>query len=342
MAKILVTGGCGFIGSHTIVDLVENGYDVISVDSNIRSTPAIMDGVNAILGQKIKNYCIDLCDLSATKRIFDEHSDIEGVIHFAALKSVGESVNDPYLYYNNNLNSLNNILYCVESYKIPNFIFSSSCSVYGNSRDLPVTEDTPLQEAESPYGHTKQIGEGMVKKFSEKLKNQIKTVSLRYFNPAGAHPSGLIGEISFGKPIYLVPVIMEVAFQRMPYLTVFGNDYPTRDGSCVRDFIHIMDLAQAHTGALRYLKETEVALPYDVFNLGIGDGVTVLEAIRAYEKVAGKRLNYQIGERRAGDVVAIYANYEKAAKKMAWEPRYTIEDIIRTSLNFEQRRLQNK
>ena len=247
---------------------------------------------------------------------------------------MGESVHEPALYYRNNLESLLNILECCVKYKIPNFIFSSSCSVYGNTDVLPVTETTPLQKAESPYGHTKQIGEGIIEHFCKK-NPELNAIILRYFNPAGAHESGLIGEESWGKPIYLTPVIMEVAKGNMESLTVFGNDYDTRDGSCIRDFIHVMDLAQAHTDSLNFLKNKKNTLNCDIFNLGIGDGVTVLEAIQAYEKMSGKPLNYTIGERRAGDVIAIYSNYDKARELLGWQPQYTIEDIMRTAIKYK-------
>ena len=257
--KIVVTGGAGYIGSHTIVDLVENGYEVISIDSFLRSQPAQLDGVAAILSKKIVNYPIDICDKQAVYSFFEKEKNITSIIHFAALKSVGESVLNPSLYYNNNITGLVNILDAAAVFGVKNFIFSSSCSVYGNTTELPVTENTPLQRAESPYGHTKQIGEDIIRHYAKKYSTS-NYILLRYFNPAGAHYSAKIGEVSFGKPIYLVPVIMSVATGKMDILSVFGNDYPTRDGTCVRDFIHIMDLADAHTKCLQYLSRNENAL----------------------------------------------------------------------------------
>lgn len=338
--KILVTGGCGYIGSHTIVDLVESGFEVVSADSLIRAKATQLEGVERIVGKPIKNYVVDLCDKKKVEAIFETEENIEGVIHFAALKSVGESVQEPALYYRNNLESVLNVLECCVKYKVTNFIFSSSCSVYGNTDVLPVTETTPLQKAESPYGHTKQIGEGMIEHFTKKYP-ALNAIILRYFNPAGAHKSGLIGEQSWGKPIYLTPVMMAVRRGNIKNLTVFGNDYDTRDGSCVRDFIHIMDLAKAHTASLHFLEKNRNEIDRktencQIFNLGIGNGVTVLEAIQAYEKVTGKPLNYTIGARRAGDVIAIYSDYQKAKALLGWQPQYNIEDIMQTAVKYEE------
>lgn len=336
MKKILVTGGCGYIGSHTIVDLIDNGYEVISVDSNIRSNADILKGVEKITGKSIQNYVVDLCDLDKTKAIFDAHPDIQGIIHFAAFKSVKESVGEPLLYFQNNINSLLSILTCVKEYNIPNLIFSSSCSVYGNATELPVTENTPFQEAESPYARTKQIGEQMIRDFS-RANPKTNSIILRYFNPAGAHESGEIGEISWGSAIYLVPVITDTAVGRRDKLMVFGDDYDTRDGSCIRDFIHIMDLANAHTKSLAYLLDHKQDSNCEIYNLGIGDGTTVLEAVRAFEKVTGQSLNYEIGPRRPGDVVAIYSDYNQAKNRLGWSPKRNIEDIMRTAWTFEQK-----
>ncbi len=335
--KILVTGGSGYIGSHTIVDLIHNGYEVVSADSHLRSAATQLDGVHKITGEAIKNYVVDICDKQKTRQIFIENPDIVGVIHFAALKSVGESVHEPMLYYRNNMDSLLNVLDCLVEFDVPYFIFSSSCSVYGNTTELPVTEATPLQKAESPYGHTKQMGEGIIEHFSRKHTKQ-QFVLLRYFNPAGAHESGLIGEVSWGKPIYLTPMIMETAKGNILQLTVFGTDYPTRDGSCVRDFIHIMDLADAHTKCMDYLTAKKNETNCEVFNVGIGQGVTVLEALNAFKNTTKQPLNYSLGQRRAGDVVAIYSDYTKAKEKLGWQPKYSIEDIMRSAWQFEQNR----
>lgn len=337
MSKVLVTGGCGYIGSHTIVDLLDHGFEVISVDNNINSHLRALDGVAEITGKRVKNYPIDLCDIGATRQIFEEHKDIVGIIHFAALKSVNESVNFPLRYFQNNLNSLLNILECIETFKIPHFIFSSSCSVYGNTTDLPVTEQTPFMEAESPYARTKQIGEQIIKDFAA-IHPQSNSVLLRYFNPAGAHDSCLIGEDPIKEAWNLVPAITETVIGKREKLMVFGDDYDTRDGSCIRDYIHIMDLANAHTKALQFLIAKEQKSNYEVFNLGIGAGVTVLEAVHAFEKVTGEKLNYEIAPRREGDVVAIYANNIRAEEILGWKPQRGIEDIMRTAWEWEKHR----
>jgi UDP-glucose 4-epimerase len=335
MHKILVTGGCGYIGSHTIIDLAENGYEVISVDNNSRSNPLILDGVEKIIGKKIKNYKVDLCNYDDTAAIFLENEDITGVIHFAAYKSVGESVENPLLYFENNLISLINLLKCVEEFKIPYFVFSSSCTVYGNPDEIPVTEKTIPKPAESPYGYSKQMGEQIVNEFAK--SSGTNCVLLRYFNPVGAHPSAFIGEMPLGNPENLVPAITQTAIGKISKMYVHGNDYPTRDGSCLRDFIHVCDLANAHTLALKYLEAEKNAGLCEVFNLGSGNGVTVLESINAFEKVSGVKLNYEIGPRRPGDVVAIYANNDLAKKLLGWNTRYSLEDMMQTAWAWEQR-----
>lgn len=333
MQKVLVTGGCGYIGAHTIVDLINNGFDVVNVDNNIRSTTRLLEGVEQITGKKVRNYKVDLCNLEDTHAVFHENRDIVGVIHFAALKSVGESVHEPLMYFQNNLTSLVNVLKCVKEFNIPNFVFSSSCSVYGNTTALPVVEETPLGEAQSPYARTKQMGEQIIEDFSR--VNTTQSILLRYFNPVGAHPSALIGELPLGKPDNLVPVITQTAIGKLPKVTVFGTHYDTRDGSCIRDYIHVTDIANAHTKALQYLLEKRNDSNLEVFNLGTGTGVTVLEAIKAFEKISGMKLNYELGEPRPGDVIAIYANNTKARAKLGWEPKSGIEDMMRTAWQWE-------
>jgi UDP-glucose 4-epimerase len=333
MNKILVTGGCGYIGSHTIVDLIQNGFDVISIDNNSRSNADILTGVEQITGTTVINYPIDLCNYEDTRNVFRENADIVGIIHFAAYKSVGESVNSPLLYFENNLASLINILKCAEEFNITNFVFSSSCTVYGNPDQIPVTENTPQKPGESPYGITKQMGEQIV---TETIKtNNIQSILLRYFNPVGAHPSILIGEVPIGKPANLVPAITQTAIGKIESMQVHGNDYPTRDGSCVRDYIHICDIAHAHTLALNYLLERKNKSNPDIFNLGTGDGYTVLEVIAAFEKVSKTKLNYSMGPRRSGDVVAIYANNDKAKKELGWNPQYSLDDMMDTAWKWE-------
>lgn len=335
MAKILVTGGCGFIGSHTIVDLIENGYDVISVDNNSRSHASILDGVERITGKKVKNYKVDLCNFDETHAVFQENTDIDGIIHFAAYKAVGESVERPIMYYENNLNSLLNVLKCVRDFEIPYFVFSSSCTVYGNPDKIPVTESTPTKPAESPYGATKQMGEQILQDVAKVFDTQI--ISLRYFNPVGAHPSIEIGELPIGRPQNLVPAITQTAIGKIPEMKVHGSDYDTRDGSCLRDYIHVSDIAHAHTLAIKFLQDQKNTSNYEVFNLGTGNGVTVLEAIQSFEKVSGVKLNYEIGPRRGGDVIAIYANNDYAVKNLGWDIKYGIDDMMSTAWQWEQK-----
>ncbi len=340
MKKILVTGGCGYIGSHTIVDLIENGYEVISIDDNSRSSITALNGIELITGKKIKNYTVDLKNFDETQAVFQEHHDITGIIHFAAYKAVSESVEQPLFYYENNLFSLINLLKCVKEFSIPYFVFSSSCTVYGNPDNIPVTESFPIKKAESPYGATKQMGEDIVRDCSNAF--ETTSILLRYFNPVGAHPSNHLGELPIGKPMNLVPAITQTAIGKIPKLMVYGNDYPTRDGSCIRDFIHVCDIAHAHTLALEYLIAQKNKSYCDVFNLGTGNGVSVLEAIHAFEKVSGVQLNYEIGPRRPGDVVAIYANNELVKKTLGWNIQYSLEDMMRTAWAWEQKQLTTK
>ena len=335
MGKILVTGGCGYIGSHTIVDLMENGYDVISVDNNSRSHAGILDGVERITGKKVKNYKVDLCNFDDTAAIFQENANIDGIIHFAAYKSVGESVEKPLMYFENNLTSLINLLKCVQEFSIPNFVFSSSCTVYGSPDEIPVTEKTPTKAAESPYGATKQMGEQIITDFARNSPNQ--SILLRYFNPVGAHTSNMIGEMPIGRPQNLVPAITQTGIGKLPKLTVYGTDYDTRDGSCMRDYIHVSDIAHAHTLAIQYMEKSGGKVQYNIFNLGTGIGVTVLEAIESFERVSGVKLNYELGPRRPGDVAAIYANNDLATKELGWETKFGLDEMMKTAWEWEQR-----
>ena len=333
MPKILVTGGCGYIGAHTIVDLIENGFDVISIDDNSRSTRYLLDGINKITGKKVKNYNVDLKDYNDTRAVFQENEDISGIIHFAAYKAVGESVEQPILYFENNLFSLINLMKCVEEFSIEHFVFSSSCTVYGNPDHLPVTENSPIKAAESPYGATKQMGEDILKWAAK--STQVKTILLRYFNPVGAHSSIAIGELPLGRPANLVPAITQTAIGKIPELAVYGSDYPTRDGTCIRDYIHVMDIAHAHTLALQYLINSKNKTNCEVFNLGTGNGITVLEAILAFEEVSGVKLNYRLTDRRAGDVVEIFANNELAVNELGWEIKSDLKEMMRTAWLWE-------
>jgi UDP-glucose 4-epimerase len=306
---------------------------VVSIDDNSRSTPYLLQGIGKITGVRVKNYKVNLCNFDDTQAVFAENPDIEGIIHFAAYKAVGESVENPLLYFDNNLGSLINLLRCARDFEIPWFVFSSSCTVYGNPDSIPVTESTPTKQAESPYGLTKQMGEQIIMETCKAV--DTKFILLRYFNPVGAHPSGQIGELPLGKPANLVPAITQTAIGKLPQMLVHGTDYPTRDGSCIRDYIHVCDIAHAHTLALQYLMQGRQKTACDIFNLGSGNGVSVLEAIHAFEKVTGVKLNYALGPRRPGDVVAIYANNEKAVRDLNWTLKYNLDDMMRTAWLWE-------
>ncbi|HEY1038323.1 MAG TPA: UDP-glucose 4-epimerase GalE [Bacteroidia bacterium] len=331
---ILVTGGSGYIGSHTIIELYNNGFDVVSADNQSNSGLDAYDHVEKISGKKVTHYSVDLCDINASREVFKKHK-FAGVIHFAAFKAVGESVENPMKYYHNNIASLVNVLELSKEFEIPNLIFSSSCSVYGNVTKLPVDENTALPKAESPYAYTKQIGEVMLEDFC-RVHKTFNAIALRYFNPVGAHETGLNGESPINKPNNLVPVITATAIGKIPQLTVFGGDYPTRDGTCVRDYIHVSDIADAHVLALKHLVDQKQGANYDVFNLGTGNGVSVLEAISAFEKVSGQKLNYKIGPKREGDVIAVYSDSTKAEKILGWKCKHDIESMMRTAWMWEQ------
>ncbi len=335
MSKILVTGGCGYIGGHTIAELVQAGFEVISIDDNSRSFLWFIERVGQLVDKPIQNYVVNLCDAAAVKGVFEDHPDISGVIHFAAYKSVGESSKEPLLYFENNLLGQINLLKCVRDYKIPHFVFSSSCTVYGNPEQLPVTEQSPLQEAESPYGRTKVVGEAFLRDFVKTVDSKV--ISLRYFNPVGAHPSNLIGEYIIGVPNYLIPYITQTAIGKRAELVVFGDDYPTRDGTCIRDYIHVCDVARAHVNAIQYLEAGKAESNFEVFNLGSGIGQSVQEMIASFEKVTGIPLKWRFGPRRPGDVVAVYADNTKARAVLGWEPRFTLDDMMRTAWAWEQR-----
>ncbi|HTO15468.1 MAG TPA: UDP-glucose 4-epimerase GalE [Edaphocola sp.] len=334
MSKILVTGGCGYIGSHTIVDLVENGHEVVSVDNLSRGFKEMNDKVSSLLNKKIENFEVDLCDKDAAEKIFQAHPDLDGVIHFAAYKSVPESVEEPLMYYENNIGSLLNILNLSKKYDVKNIVFSSSCSVYGNADELPVTETAPLKDAESPYAHTKQIGEAICENFA-KANPDFNIVLLRYFNPVGAHVSTVIGEMN-KKPENLVPIVTQTAIGIRPSMTIYGTDYDTKDGSCVRDYIHVSDIAHAHTLAVQQSLKSALPSNCEVYNLGTGKGVTVLELIKAFEEVSGVQLNYEIGPRRDGDVIKVYANNTKAQQELGWIPKFDIEAMMASAWKWEQ------
>lgn len=335
MQTILVTGGAGYIGSHTIIELLnKTSYNVVSVDNFSNSTAASYDRIRALTSRNFETLTFDLCDAAEVQRQLSGLKDIAGIIHFAAFKSVPVSVADPVLYYHNNINSLTNLLKFSKEKGIRNFIFSSSCSVYGNSRELPVTENTPLQKAESPYGHTKQIGEEIIEFFC-KANPEFNAVMLRYFNPVGAHMSGLNGELPINKPNNLVPIITQTAVGKNQ-LTVFGNDFDTRDGYCIRDYIHVTDVANAHIKALDYLIGKQYRKNLSLFNLGTGNGVSVLEVIRSFEKMSGTKLNYTVGGKREGDVIAVYADNSLAKKELHWEPEFSLDDMMLSAWKWQQ------
>jgi UDP-glucose 4-epimerase len=335
MQTIIITGGAGYIGSHTIIELLQNtNYTIVSIDNFSNSNEKSYQRIKQITNKDFETININLCDYEALSKSLSSYKNIIGIIHFAAYKAVGESMIKPLMYYTNNISSLTNLLQFCNEKKINNFIFSSSCSVYGNATELPVTEQTPLAKAESAYGHTKQVGEDIINFFCKAQPN-FKSVLLRYFNPVGAHISGNIGEFPINPPSNLVPIITQTAVGKNN-LTVFGNDYDTRDGSCIRDYIHVTDIADAHVKALNYLIESKNKSPLSLFNLGTGNGVSVLEAIQSFEKVSNTKLNYKIGDRRNGDVIAIYANNNLAKTELHWNPKYNIDDMMLSAWKWQQ------
>ena len=335
MKKILVTGGLGFIGSHTVVELQNEGYNVVIVDDLSNASINVIEGITAITGTSPIFEKMDLKDKSSVEHFFQKHNDISGVIHFAASKAVGESVEKPLLYYENNLNTLIYVLKEVINLEASNFIFSSSCTVYGQADEMPITENAPVKPAESPYGNTKQIGEEIIKDTC-KVKTNLNAIALRYFNPIGAHPTAKIGELPIGVPQNLVPFITQTAAGLRECLSVFGDDYPTEDGTCIRDYIHVVDLAKAHVVALERLLKKNNASNYETFNVGTGVGSSVLEVIQSFEKVSGQSLNYKIAPRREGDIVKAYANTEKANTILGWKAKSTLDDAMLSAWKWEQ------
>ncbi|MPR32906.1 UDP-glucose 4-epimerase GalE [Salmonirosea aquatica] len=333
--KILVTGGTGFIGSHTVVELQEAGYQPVILDNLYNSNKEVLTGLKAITGRDTPFYEIDSTDEAAVRKLF-ETEKFDGVIHFAAYKAVGESVAEPLKYYENNLGSLIVLLKVMKDFGVSNFVFSSSCTVYGQPDVLPVTEDTPRQPATSPYGNTKAISEDIIRDHVY-AKPGLKALSLRYFNPVGAHPSAEIGELPSGVPSNLVPYLTQAAAGLREKLVVFGDDYDTPDGTCIRDFIHVVDLAKAHVKALELLNRQPETNFYDVFNVGTGQGNTVLELIETFERANGVKLNYTIGPRRPGDVEKIWAQSDKANSKLAWKTEKTLEDSLRDAWRWQQK-----
>ncbi len=333
MKTILVTGGAGFIGSHTVVELIDGGYRPVIVDDFSNSDRPVIENLQKLLGQSITYYEQDYSHQSKLRKIIEDEK-VDGIIHFAAFKQVGESVQQPLKYYANNVSGLVGLLEMADAYGIKHFVFSSSCTVYGEPSKLPVTEDSPLQPAESPYGATKQMGETIVCD-STTVSKTLNSMSLRYFNPIGAHPSALIGELPRGVPANLVPFITQTAAGLREKLTIYGDDYSTDDGSCIRDYIHVVDLAKAHVSALGLLESKPPAY-YDVVNIGTGKGSSVLELVKTFESVSGVKLNYEIGSRRKGDITSTYASVGKAAGLLGWTAEKTLEDSLADAWRWQQ------
>jgi len=333
MSKILVTGGTGYIGSHTVVELHNAGYEVIIVDNLDNSNIKILDQLHAITGKNFEFVEIDLKDDRAVEDFAKNNTDITGIIHFAASKAVGESVEKPLKYYKNNFYGLINLL--VSFNRKIDFVFSSSCTVYGQPDSLPVTEDAPVKQAESPYGNTKQIAEEILAETAA-VTPDLHVIALRYFNPVGAHETALIGELPNGVPANLVPFITQSAIGKRGPITVYGDDYETPDGSAIRDYIHVVDLAKAHVAAIKRLEEGKAASNYEVFNIGTGNGSSVLEIIAAFERVTGEKLDYKIGPRRAGDIVQIYGDVQKSNNELGWKANLDINEMMRSAWEWEK------
>ena len=330
---VLVTGGLGYIGSHSVISLINSGFEVIIVDDLSNSSLSVLDNINKITGKSVIFEKLNLCNVTLVNNLFDKYPKIDCIVHFAAFKSVSESVLNPLKYYKNNLYSLINILAQVEKKKIKHFIFSSSCTVYGESIKLPITEEESFKTPKSPYGYTKQIGERIIKDLVFK-NTEIKSISLRYFNPIGAHESILIGENPLDKPQNLVPMITQTAIGKYPFLNIYGNDYKTRDGTCIRDYINVMDLADAHVSALSKLIKMNSSF-YDVYNVGTGKGTSVIEVIDLFEKSNNLKLNYKFSDRRDGDVESAYASCDKINKELNWKAKYSLEDSLISAWNWE-------
>lgn len=337
MATVLVTGGAGYIGSHGVVELVKAGFKPVVVDNLSRGSERLVDGIRKITTEEIPFYNVDCTDRKALSEVFERHPQIDSVIHFAAFKSVKESVEKPLLYYRNNIDSLLTLLDVMMQHTVPGLVFSSSCTVYGQPDQIPVTEEALFKKAESPYGATKQMCERILADAAS-VDQKLKIISLRYFNPVGAHPTGLIGELPTGIPDNLLPFITQTAIGKREKLTVFGNDYNTKDGSCLRDFIHVVDLAQAHVAAIRFLDSQPNR--FEAINLGSGVPCSVLELIELFKKVTGIAIKYEVGPRRAGDIEKVYADPAKSHRLLNWSTKLTIEDALRDAWNWERKLAQ--
>ncbi|WP_375234455.1 UDP-glucose 4-epimerase GalE [Winogradskyella sp.] len=338
--KVLVTGGLGYIGSHTVVELQKEGHVVVIIDDLSNSSKDVLKGITKITGVTPQFEELDLKEKDKVQDFFKRHQDIDGVIHFAASKAVGESVDKPLFYYENNVTTLIYVLQELQKLKCQNFIFSSSCTVYGEADKLPITENSPIKPAESPYGNTKQIGEEILKD-SCQINLDLKTIALRYFNPIGAHNSSHIGELPQGVPQNLVPYITQTAIGLREQLSVFGNDYDTKDGTCIRDYIHVTDVAKAHVCALNRLFKNQQSHNFEVFNIGTGKGSSVLEVIQSFERVSDQKLNYKIVDRRQGDVISAFADTTKANTILGWKSKYSLDNAMLDAWKWEQK-IRNK
>jgi UDP-glucose 4-epimerase len=334
MKKILVTGGAGYIGSHTVVELVNSGYQPIIIDNFSNSQPSVIKALEKITGKEIISYEGDCTEYDVLKKIFQKEKNIQGVIHFAAYKAVGESVQFPLKYYQNNVVGLVTILRAMEEFKINPFVFSSSCTVYGEPDILPVNEAIPRSKVSSPYGNSKKICEEIIENHA--AASNLQAITLRYFNPIGAHPSSIIGELPLGVPSNLVPFITQTAAGIRKELTVFGNDYNTKDGTCIRDYIHVVDLAKAHVKSLEFIDKANSTGFNEIFNIGTGNGNSVLELINTFQEIADKELNYKLGPRRPGDVEKIWSEVEKANNVLGWKAEYTLKDALIHSWNWQK------
>ena len=336
MNKILVTGGLGYIGSHVVVELQNKGYEVVIIDDLSNSSLEVLDSIFEITGLKPTFEKIDLKEKQLVIEFFNRHSDLNGIIHFAASKAVGESVNDPLKYYENNIHSLVYILQKLNNLAAPKLIFSSSCTVYGQADQLPISENASIKEPESPYGNTKKIGEQIIKD-SCKANASLQTIVLRYFNPIGAHASANIGELPIGTPQNLVPFITQTGIGIREKLSIFGNDYPTPDGTCIRDYIHVVDLAKAHVVAMERLLDKKNSQNYEVYNIGTGKGSSVLEVVEAFETVSGVKLNYAFAERRVGDIISAFADTRKANNVLGWKSELTLKEALASAWEWEKK-----
>lgn len=335
--KVIVTGGAGYIGSHTVVELINAGFEAVIFDDLSNSSVDMLAKISNIVDENVAFNKVDLSNREACEKAFDEHKDAKAVIHFAAFKSVPESVSEPSKYYKNNIGSLLNVIDCMEVHHMPYLVFSSSCTVYGDAKELPVSESSPLLLPNSPYGHTKQIGESILQNLSRVSTSKIKSIALRYFNPIGAHPSGEIGELPNGIPSNLMPFITQTAAGVRESLSVFGDDYDTPDGTAIRDYIHVVDLAVAHVKALRYMDSNLESSRYQFFNVGTGKGSSVMEVIESFERTNDVKLNYRIAPRREGDIASIYAECQKTKDTLGWSAKYNLDDMTRSAWMWEKK-----